>query len=87
MLKQSLMVAIAVAALPTIAEAQQPSARAMITQGAPLIAHAPPEPSAAPAGAVRDEYGNLYNSSGERIDRSGRILPPPATPPGARALR
>ena len=38
-------------------------------------------------GSLRDEYGMLYNSRGDRIDRNGRILPPPVTPPGARALR
>jgi hypothetical protein len=38
-------------------------------------------------GTMRDEYGMMYNSRGDRIDRSGRILPPPVTPPGARALR
>jgi hypothetical protein len=38
-------------------------------------------------GTMRDEYGNMYNSRGDRIDRSGRIIAPPVTPPGARALR
>jgi hypothetical protein len=101
MLKQMSVVAISLAALPALAEAQQPtSARAMVTQGVPLIAQAPapsaaqiksyPSQAAAPAdagGTMKDEYGNMYNSRGDRIDRSGRILPPPVTPPGARALR
>jgi len=103
MLKQVSIVAISLAAWPAIAQAQQPSsARAMFTQGAPMIAQAAPAPggaqmnrsnpsqAAAPSdvgGTMRDEYGNMYNSRGDRIDRSGRIIAPPVTPPGARALR
>jgi hypothetical protein len=54
------------------------------------MSQAYPQQSMAPAttgGTMRDEYGNLYNSRGDRIDRAGRIMPPPVTPPGARALR
>jgi hypothetical protein len=89
MLKQMSLAAIALAALPALAEAQQStSARAMVTQGAPQIAQAPPASSPARAGGtMTDEYGNMYNSRGERIDRSGRVIAPPVTPPGARALR
>ena len=39
------------------------------------------------APAITDEYGMRYNSRGDRIDARGRIMPPPVTPPGARALR
>ena len=58
-------------------------------QGAPMY-NAGPSLAVAPAdsgGTTRDEYGNRYNSRGDRIDRSGRIIPPPVTPPGARAYR
>jgi hypothetical protein len=40
-----------------------------------------------PEGTFKDEYGFRYNSRGDRIDARGRILPPPVTPPGARALK
>jgi hypothetical protein len=59
-------------------------------QGQPAMNNAYPSQAMAPSdsgGTMRDEYGNLYNSRGDRIDRSGRVIPPPVTPPGARALR
>ena len=64
----------------------------MQSQGVPMMNNASPSQAQAAApsdagGTTRDEYGNMYNSRGDRIDRSGRILPPPVTPPGARALR
>ena len=37
--------------------------------------------------AITDEYGMRYNARGDRIDARGHIMPPPVTPPGARALR
>jgi hypothetical protein len=100
MLKHMSIVAISLAVLPAIAEAQQ-GARVMVAQGAPMLAQAPapsaaqmnkpyPSQAAAPSdagGTMRDEYGNHYHSRGDRIDRSGRIIAPPVTPPGARALR
>jgi hypothetical protein len=60
-----------------------PSPRAMdaAPQMAPSRAMAPEQP------AFKDEYGNRYNSRGDRIDAAGRIMPPPVTPPGAPALR
>jgi hypothetical protein len=56
---------------------------------APMVAQASPQQALAPdcSGTLRDEYGMMYNCRGDRIDRLGRILPPPVTPPGARALR
>jgi hypothetical protein len=134
MLKQFSIVALALGALPSLADAQQrvavdqygrpvnqptyqmpaqtmPAQPGMQSQGVPMAqpmpaqAQAPMQgqsgpmmnnayPSQAQAMApadngspMKDEYGNLYNSRGDRIDRSGRILPPPVTPPGARALR
>jgi hypothetical protein len=62
-----------------------PAQAPMSTQSASM-----PSQAMAPSdagGTMRDEYGNLYNSRGDRVDRKGRILPPPVTPPGARALR
>lgn len=63
----------------------------MQSRGVPMHdGHAAPQQAMAPAepgGTLRDEYGNRYNSRGDRIDRSGRIIPPPVTPPGARAYR
>jgi hypothetical protein len=59
-------------------------------QGQPAMNNAYPSQAMAPSdgsGTMRDEYGNMYNSRGDRIDRSGRVIPPPVTPPGARALR
>lgn len=61
------------------------------SQGVPMYRAGPSQAQAmspADTGSVtRDEYGNMYNSRGDRIDRSGRIIPPPMTPPGARAYR
>jgi hypothetical protein len=74
-----------VLALPAVASAQQMAARAMIVNGTPHVSGA--EAAAMPvstAGAFKDEYGNLYNSRGDRIDRNGRLLSPPRT---ARALQ
>jgi len=71
------------------ARAMPAPAQAMPAQAAPM-APAYPQQAMAPnaaGGSFRDEYGFLYNSRGDRVDRSGRILPPPVTPPGARALR
>jgi hypothetical protein len=62
----------------------------MQSQGAPMAGPSYRQQAMAPddtGGTMRDEYGMMYNSRGDRIDRSGRILPPPVTPPGARALR
>lgn len=57
-------------------------------QGVPIYNAAPSQAMAPESGGVtRDEYGNRYNSRGDRIDRSGRIIPPPVSPPGARALQ
>ena len=57
----------------------------------PPMGNAGPSQAMVPAdtggGTIRDEYGNRYNSRGDRIDRSGRIIPPPVTPPGVRAYR
>jgi hypothetical protein len=68
-----------------------PAQRAVQSQGSPTM-NSPANASQAMAsgdsgGTIRDEYGMLYNSRGDRVDRAGRILPPPVTPPGARALR
>jgi hypothetical protein len=123
MLKQLSIAALALAAFPSLAEAQQrvpvdqygrpvqtmpaqpqmqgsqmqsqgvPMAQPMQNQpmqGQPAMSNAYPSQAMAPSdsgGTMRDEYGNMYNSRGDRIDRSGRIIPPPVTPPGARALR
>ena len=93
MLRQLSIAAIAFTVLPAAADAQQLAvARATVTQGRPMIAPAPDSPvrtTAAidAAGSVRDEYGNVYNSRGDRIDRSGRIIAAPVTPPGAPVLR
>ena len=38
-------------------------------------------------GSFRDECGFRYNSRGDRIDKSGRILASPATPPNGRSCR
>jgi hypothetical protein len=67
----------------------RPQPMPMQDPGAPMYGPGPSQ-AMAPAdtgGTMRDEYGNLYNSRGDRIDRSGRIIPPPVTPPGARAYR
>lgn len=61
----------------------------MQSQGVPMARPSYPQEAMAPTdtgGIIRDEYGMMYNSRGDRIDRFGRILPPPVTPPGARAL-
>ncbi len=61
--------------------------------GTPIRMQAPDYPQQSQAlasdcsGTLRDEYGMMYNCRGDRIDRLGRILPPPVTPPGARAYR
>jgi hypothetical protein len=55
----------------------------MMNQPAPSQAMAPTGPD----GTFKDEYGFRYNSRGDRVDARGRILPPPVTPPGARALK
>ncbi len=74
---------------PTPGDPQMASARATVTQGRPMITHGSgdPSPAMAPSASVRDEYGNLYNRRGDRIDRSGRIIASPVTPPDARVLR
>ena len=80
MLKALLMSSLVVMALPTVASAQQMAARAMIVNGTPHVSGA--EAAATPVstvGSFRDEYGNLYNSRGDRIDRNGRLLSPPRT--------
>lgn len=62
----------------------------MPAQGAPMMNDRSPSQAMAPSdnqSSFKDEYGNMYNSRGDRVDRSGRILPPPVTPPGAPALR
>jgi hypothetical protein len=67
-----------------------PAQAPMQGQGAPMMNNAAPSQAQASndtGGTFKDEYGNLYNSRGDRVDRRGRILPPPVTPPGARALR
>jgi hypothetical protein len=89
MLKRLSIVTLALLALPAIADAQQIAARTMVVSGTPHVTRiAQSAATAANAGSTfKDEYGNLYNSRGDRIDRAGRILPPPVTPPGARALR
>ena len=60
----------------------------MQSQGAPT--YNDPSQAMAPSDnrrTMRDEYGNRYNSRGDRIDRSGRIIAPPMTPQGAPAYR
>lgn len=37
--------------------------------------------------ASKDEYGFRYDAQGDRLDASGRVMPPPVTPPGTPALR
>jgi len=37
--------------------------------------------------AFKDEYGFRYDAQGDRLDASGRVMPPPVTPPGTPALR
>jgi hypothetical protein len=37
--------------------------------------------------AITDEYGFRYNARGDRLNARGHIIPPPVTPPGARALK
>lgn len=37
--------------------------------------------------AFKDEYGFRYDAQGDRLDASGRVMPPPMTPPGTPALR
>jgi hypothetical protein len=37
--------------------------------------------------AFKDEYGFRYDAQGDRLDGSGRVMPPPVTPPGTPALR
>ena len=88
MVKALSIFSVVVLALPAVAVAQQPVARTMVVSGAPHITQTAQAPAPADTGgSFRDEYGNLYNSRGDRIDRAGRIVPPPVTPPGARALR
>ena len=75
---------------PTPGDPGYGRAMPMQSQGAPMAGPSYPQQAMAPSdtgGSMRDEYGMMYNSRGDRIDRAGRILPPPVTPPGARALR
>ncbi len=37
--------------------------------------------------AFKDEYGFRYDAQGDRLDASGYVTAPPATPPGTPALR
>jgi hypothetical protein len=37
--------------------------------------------------AMTDEYGFRYDSRGDRLNARGCVIPPPHTPPGARAYR
>jgi hypothetical protein len=76
-----------------------PAQAPMQGQGAPTMNNAAPSQAQASngtGGTFKDEYGNLYNSRGDRIDRRGRILPPqwtgrvgnhPCGQPGAELLR
>jgi hypothetical protein len=84
MLKALLISSLVVLALPAAASAQQMAARAMMVNGTPHVSGT--EAAATPVstgGSFKDEYGNLYNSRGDRIDRNGRLLSPPRT---ARAM-
>ena len=92
MLKAMSISSLLVLALPAVALAQQTAARTMVVTGTPHVVQTAQMPAPMPAsaergGTFRDEYGNLYNSRGDRLDRSGHIIAPPVTPPGARALR
>jgi len=77
---------------PYVMSPPQPSPGDPQMRGMPMQSQSMPQQQAMAltdngGGTFRDEYGFLYNSRGDRIDRSGRILPPPVTRPGARALR
>ncbi len=37
--------------------------------------------------AITDEYGFRYDSMGDRLNARGCVIPPPLTPPGARAIQ
>ena len=73
--------------------AQQPMAQMAPPMQQPMAQMAPPMaplPEQAQAvtrsghrAAMKDEYGNLYNERGDRIDRRGNII----VAPGARAAR
>jgi hypothetical protein len=37
--------------------------------------------------AITDEYGFKYDSMGDRLNAQGCVMPPPHTPPGAKAIK
>lgn len=37
--------------------------------------------------AITDEYGFKYDSMGDRLNAQGCMIPPPHTPPGAKAIK
>jgi hypothetical protein len=101
MMKRLSVLALAMVGVASFAHAQtatgqygdtQMQQQPMNQSGSSQMMSQPDSQAMAPSGdrwpvALTDEYGFRYNSRGDRLDASGRIMLPPMTPPSAAALK